>query len=89
MKQNATHYETHPDYAQAQVNGMPEAMTVAPRSTASTPLKLPDYTPTFASLAHTPEQLMEIKRMNEEAEHMLRVAHQGRPREVHAVQFKR
>jgi hypothetical protein len=67
MKQNATHYETHPDYAQAQVNGMPEAMTVAPRSTASTPLKLPDYTPTFASLAHTPEQLMEIKRMNEEA----------------------
>jgi hypothetical protein len=35
----------------------------------STPLKLklPDYTPTFASVAHTPEQLMEIKRMNEEA----------------------
>ena len=68
-KYAASHFENHPDHnshvhqPQPQLQPQPSR----PQSAVTTPLKLPDYTPTFASLAHTPEQLLEIKRMNEEA----------------------
>ena len=61
-KHSSSHYENHT--GQGLEQGHAEH---APASSTPLKLKLPDYTPTFASVAHTPEQLMEIKRMNEEA----------------------